>query len=46
MERAKAVEDFKDEFTKTEQTTLNFLGMTQDQYGGWPIDRQNKITKN
>lgn len=32
LQRAKAVEEFKDEFTETQQTILNFLGMTQNQY--------------
>lgn len=32
LQGAKAVEEFKDEFTETQQTILNFLGMTQDQY--------------
>ncbi len=29
---AKTVEEFKDELTETQQTILNFLGITQDQY--------------
>ena len=32
LQRARAVEEFKDELTETQQTILNFLGMTQDQY--------------
>ena len=37
----KAVEEFKDELTETQQTILNFLGMTQDQYWISKVDPKN-----
>ena len=37
----KAVEEFKDELTETQQTILNFLGMTQDQYWRSKVDPKN-----
>ncbi len=32
LQKARVVEEFKDELTETQQTILNFLGMTQKQY--------------